>query len=241
VVSPFNPPYGEDEIVSIGGGGSLVVSFDEPVTDDPDNPFGIDLIVFANAFFSDDFFPGVVVTGIFAEPGTIEVSPDGTTWTLVPDVQFDGLFPTLGYLDAEPLATVPGMFDSDFTRPVDPSLTLADFIGLDYPAIIAAYCGSGGGAGVDLASVGLSSISFVRLSNPLGAPSDVEVDALSDVRPHPPGDLTGGGSVGFQDLTVLLADWGHCPALPTPCPSDLDKDGKVGFGDLTILLNGWTR
>jgi len=239
-VTPFNPPYGTDEIVSIGAGGSLVIAFDEPVTDDRDNPFGIDLIIFSNSFFGDDDFPFAVVDGLAADPGTIEVSPDGTNWTPVPGVKFDALFPTLGYMDAGPYDMSPGSFETDFTLPVDPAITLGDLEGLGYPSLVAAYCGSGGGTGVDLTPLGLSSISFVRLSNPVGGSIDVEVDALSDVRARPPGDLSGSGSVGFQDLTELLGDWGTCPAFPTPCQSDLDKDGTVGFGDLTIVLNGWS-
>src|SRR5690606_33848595 len=36
-VTPFNPPWMPEELVSLGRGGSLVVAFDEPVTDDPLN------------------------------------------------------------------------------------------------------------------------------------------------------------------------------------------------------------
>ncbi len=55
-VTPFQPAFRPDEIVSLGVGGSLVVTFDHDVTDDPRNPFGIDLIVFGNAFFTDSSF-----------------------------------------------------------------------------------------------------------------------------------------------------------------------------------------
>ena len=46
VVSPFSPPFGIDEIVSVGAGGHLIVRFDAPVTDDPVNPYGIDLLIY---------------------------------------------------------------------------------------------------------------------------------------------------------------------------------------------------
>ena len=42
VVSLASSPFGTDEIVSIGSGGHLTVAFDEPVLDDPANPFGVD-------------------------------------------------------------------------------------------------------------------------------------------------------------------------------------------------------
>ena len=46
-------------------------------------------------------------------------------------------------------------------------------------------------------------------------------------------DVDGDGSVNFTDLTVMLADWGTCPA---PCPSDIDGSGVVEFDDLLALL-----
>ncbi|MCH8271076.1 MAG: hypothetical protein IH985_07695, partial [Planctomycetes bacterium] len=48
-VTPFNAAWEPDEIVSIGEGGELIVRFDQPVRDDPLNPFGIDLLVFGKA------------------------------------------------------------------------------------------------------------------------------------------------------------------------------------------------
>jgi hypothetical protein len=50
-----------------------------------------------------------------------------------------------------------------------------------------------------------------------------------------PGDLDGDGRVGINDLLILLASWGPCPA----CPADLDGDGLVGINDLLILLAAW--
>ena len=49
-LTPFNAPYQASDVVSIGAGGSLVVRFDHPVTDDASNPYGVDLLVFGNAF-----------------------------------------------------------------------------------------------------------------------------------------------------------------------------------------------
>src|SRR5262245_13334475 len=81
-VAPCNPPFLGSEIVSIGAGGSLILSFDEPVTNDAANPFGIDLIVFGNAGYIDTNFPtGTAGAGLFgAGNGLIELSSNGTTW-----------------------------------------------------------------------------------------------------------------------------------------------------------------
>ena len=229
-VTPFNPAWMPSEIVSVGTGGELVLRFDEPVTDDPGNPFGIDLLVFGNAFFIDTVYPFGVVGGVFSEGGAIDVSSDGVTWFTIPGVEADGLFPTLGYLDSGPYDVGPGELPSSFTRPVDPDLTMADMTGVDHVGLVAMYDGSGGGAGIDLATVGLTSIQWVRIRNTGGAA--LEIDAVSDVTPDLPADLNGNGTVDFGDLVLLLSAWGPCEQ----CPADLTSDGSVGFDDLVTLL-----
>jgi len=182
-ITPFNPAWRPNEIVSIGAGGSLVLRFDEPVMDDAMNPFGIDLLVFGNAGFAGSGFP-VVAGPLFgaSRNGLIEVSQDGLTWIAVPGIQPDGLFPTLGYLDhTDPFATETGQVPSDFTRPVDP---LFSATGLTMTQVVAGYAGSGGGAGIDLGALGLSSASYVRLTH-TGLSGDFQLDAVSDVSPIP--------------------------------------------------------
>lgn len=234
-VTPFQPAFRPNEIVSLGVGGTLTLAFDHPVENDPQNPFGIDLLIFGNAFFTDASAGFGVVAGLAAEGGTIAVSPDGVTWTTVPNVSAEGLFPTLGYLDAAPYAVTPGSIESDFLRPVDPSFTMADLVGLDHAQLIEIYDGSGGGAGIDIGALGLSSIRFVRISGPATSGFSPEIDAVADVAPTPPSaDFDNDGSVGASDLAALLAAWGS--ASPR---EDLDRDGSVGAGDLSTLLALW--
>lgn len=238
VVSVFSPPYGTDEIVSIGKGGALVVQFDTPVTDDPRNPFGIDLILFGNTGFIDQSWPdGIVGGGLFgADGGTVEVSDDGVTWVLVPAVEPDGLFPTTGYLDTGPYDGTPGMVWTIFTRPVDPSLTLADFVGLTHDQVRGLYQRSGGGAGVDLAPLGLGQVRFVRISNPADALEHIELDALADVTPL--GDVNLDQEVDVLDLLALVSAWGD--AGPFGSDADFDGDGSVDVADLLVLLGNWS-
>ena len=47
-----------------------------------------------------------------------------------------------------------------------------------------------------------------------------------------PGDVTGDGNVGFEDLLELAAAWGR---QGINLPADLDGDGIVGDGDLDVL------
>jgi hypothetical protein len=184
VVSPFSPPFGSDEIVSIGSGGWITVRFDTAVTDDATNPFGIDLLIFGNTGFIDANWPNGVVGGIFGDDGgVIEVSQDGSDWRTVDGAVADGLFPTLGYLDSGPYDDHPGSIPSDFLRPVDPALGLDDFMGLTHAEVVALYAGSGGGAGIDIGLTGLAEISFVRVSS--GSSAKFEIDAFADVAPVP--------------------------------------------------------
>ena len=93
VVSAFNPAFCPDEIVSIGAGGTLVLRFDTPVTNDEANPFGIDLLIFGNTFFEDASYPQGIVNGVFGpEGGIVEVSPDGVDWFEVEGIDADGEF-----------------------------------------------------------------------------------------------------------------------------------------------------
>lgn len=198
--TPLQSSFRATELVSIGRGGSLTVRFDEPVVDDPANPFGIDLLVFGNAFYFDANFPSGVAGALAAEGGMIEVSDDGAAYVAIPGVQADGLFPTLGYLDlTDPFATSPGAVPADFTRPVNPAFNPA---GLGFAAIVAGYGGAGGGAGIDLAGTGLAQVRFVRITNPVGAAFVPEIDGFADVRavPEPAGLLLLGATLAAPIL-----------------------------------------
>ena len=237
-VTPFQPAFLASELVSLGVGGSIVLAFDHPVTDDPANPFGIDLLVFGNAFFGDLAPPAGVAGGLYAEGGRIEVSQDGKQWFEVPDVEADAAMPTVGWLDVGPYADAGGLSPADFTRPVDPGMGPQEIAGLGHFELLEMYDGSGGGAGVDLATIGLEWIRFVRISND-GDVSTPEIDAIADVSPAPPptvpGDLDGDGRVDGIDLGLMLVAWG------TDDPeANLDGLGLVGGPDLGLLLAGWT-
>lgn len=191
-VTPFNPAFGTDEIVSIGAGGHLTLGFDRAITNDASHRFGIDLIVFSNSGIVDtswsDADPDNDGTGlagpnpfIFGAGGeaTIQVSQNGSDWVTASITTLD-LFPTLGYSDyASPTPDAPGAIPSDFTRAIDPTLTSDDLANLTFAEIIALYDGSGGGIGIDIADTGLGSASFVRFLNNSG--QAFEIDAVAVV------------------------------------------------------------
>jgi hypothetical protein len=67
---------GSTDVVSLGVGGSIVLSFaPNAIVDGP----GVDFVVFENAFFI-----GGNPNDVFAEPAEVSVSDDGTTWTAFP-------------------------------------------------------------------------------------------------------------------------------------------------------------
>ncbi len=87
----LGPPKGggrqaadNSSIVTLGGfGGSITLGFDHTVVDDPFNRFGMDAIVFGNAFW-----PGGEPHDHWAEAATIEISLDANVNGLADDAWF---------------------------------------------------------------------------------------------------------------------------------------------------------
>ena len=180
-------PMGNKLITSLEPGAYITVKFDHPVVNDPNNPYGIDLLVFGNSFFTgggvsdnsnmDEY---TLKGGIFEEPVTVAVSQDNVTWyTYAGGPYADSMFPTHAYRWDSATHSWTDT-EMDFTRPVDPSLTVDDFTGLTGAQAIALYDGSGGGTGYDLDVFGLDWIQYVKVqSDHYG-----EIDAFADVAPQ---------------------------------------------------------
>ncbi|MCH2133380.1 MAG: hypothetical protein MK116_06490 [Phycisphaerales bacterium] len=238
VVSPFQPAWTPVELVSIGAGGHLVLAFDEPIEDHPDNPFGIDLVIFGNAGFIDGAYPAGVVAGLFgADGGDISLSVDGITWMSVPDCLADHAWPTLAWRDVDPYAVEPGQDAADPLMPMDPALDWADLVGAGWEDVLSAYGQSAGGVGIDLASVSIDQVRFVRIDVAVDALLTPEIDAIVDIPPRLAADLDGDGTVGVNDLLLMLEAWG--PVDPGD-PGDVNEDGTVDVNDLLSLLKEWS-
>jgi hypothetical protein len=184
---PFNPAYQSSDIVGIGNGGSLTLQFNTPIQNNPNDPYGLDFIIFGHAGFNitnGDYSGGGITDGTLFTGGTsdvqVSVSADGMTFYVLNRLltpQVDGLYPT----DAS----------GDPFLPVNPALTAADFGGQTLAGIESLYAGSAGGAGFSLAwaidsngqSVSLSSIDYIRL-DVLNDGTPAYIDAISAV-PEP--------------------------------------------------------
>ena len=189
---PFDPPYGTNQIVSIGAGGSLVVQFQTPILNQPNNLYGFDFIIFGNAGFiiTNDFDPatynwiGTPATdgSLFGQStgaARVSVSRDGVSFYL--------LNPALApAVDSFP----PTDGSGDFHLPLAPAVMQSDFAGATLDDIRTLYNGSGGGAAYDISwaqdanenSVFLPEINFIRVDVLSGK---AEIDAFAAVARQP--------------------------------------------------------
>jgi hypothetical protein len=170
---PFNPPYGTNQIVSIGAGGWLTVRFDRPILNHPRNVDHLDFTIFGNS--------GFIITNEFdlttfdwigtpATDGSLFGQRTGETRV---SVSFDGRrFFTLNPALAPPVDSFPPTDGAgDFRVPLDPKLSSADFAGATLADIRARYDRSGGGASFDISwaqdaqgrPVWLPMLRFVRI------------------------------------------------------------------------------
>lgn len=254
-----NAAFRAFEIVSIGIGGHLTLKFNHPVKDHPCNPYGVDFIVYGNAFqiggpfwTNGDPTEAAVGSTTFAERGLVSVSQDGIEWfTFEGGPEFgpfaDDFAPTLGRV-FDPVNPDLSLGDwnewwgqpTDPTKPLDPMITAAVLSEGTVAEAASLYDGAAGGTGFDIGDLELDLdwIQYIRIEEfGMGIP---EIDAVADVAASSGAgalgaDLDGNGTVGVPDLILLLGSWGACPC----CPADLDGDGKVRVPDLIILLGSW--
>ncbi|MEA3255269.1 MAG: hypothetical protein U9Q22_05495 [Candidatus Altiarchaeota archaeon] len=180
----------EPLITSLNEGSQITVKFDHQVMDDPDNPYGIDLLVFGNSFFAADSWVSdetnmntcMITGGVSEECIQVSVSQDNQSWyTYESGPHGDEKFPTQAYMwDRENAQWTD--IEMDWTKPVDPSLTDTDFISISTADAIDLYDGSAGGTGFDLAESGYEWIQYVRIEGVPGCCGG-EIDGFADVAP----------------------------------------------------------
>jgi hypothetical protein len=181
-------------ITTINSGQYVEVKFDHQVTDDADNPYGQDFIVYGNSFFvgngsvSDSTNMNTYTLSssgsVFAENMKVSVSQDGINWYTYDNGPYaDAMFPTNAYLwDSENACWTDT--ESDYTKPVNPNLTNSDFAGKTAAQAIALYDGAAGGTGFDLAESGYSWIQYIKVEGVTGY-SGGEINGFADVAAVP--------------------------------------------------------
>jgi len=216
-VSLVEPAYGANTVTTFNEGDWAVVKFDHQVMDDPNNPYGLDFIVYGNAMFAgsggfvyddSDHRAFAIGGGVNSEALQISVSQNGTDWYTYDNGPYgDSYYPT------NPWVWDPDQWDAtgngwtttenDYAKPVNPDLDQADFAaaGNSYAAMLL-YDGSAGGIGFDLAESGYDWIEYIRVEGVNGFAGG-EIDAFADVAPVPvPAAvwLLGSGLLGLVGL-----------------------------------------
>jgi hypothetical protein len=203
---PYNvTPDGSDVITEIDAGGQITVMMGRKVYHNPNNPYGIDLMVFGNSFFSASGYGGSAVSdstdldtavlgsGIFGHPTTVSVSPDGTNWYTFSNTP--SLFPVNAYRWDYPNHS---WTDEQMnpTKPLAPSVYTTDFAGLTVAVGLEEFTGSAGGTGYDLGASGFAWIQYVRVEP--GTNEYTVIDAIAAVDPIVEGDAL---FISADDLT----------------------------------------
>lgn len=251
-------------LVTLLEGSSIVARFEEPIRDDPAHPYGVDLLVFGNAFFpasgwinnATDLNRIRITGGAFVERIKVSVSPgytgkpgqdpsDPATWEWYRYEQGpfgDSAFPTQSRLWDRATGTLSDEL-ADFTKPVNPAL-LSVFNSAASSMITAAdgldlYDGAGGGTGFDLAESGFAEIQCVRVEGLPGFDA-AEIDAFSAVRPMVLGDsLTiapDNASESGRTLRFLTPDPATGPTLSLRF-NTIQGIGRVATAPATNLLD----
>ncbi|MAB82593.1 MAG: hypothetical protein CMJ24_04045 [Phycisphaerae bacterium] len=168
---------------------------------------------------------GVVDEWAFALPATLAIAASGVVGespVALPPVLLPVLL-TGTYIDSDDGGSIVIQFDDsvDETEVFDPPTSLPD-VPLPLPTILP----PGSAANVVLSMMS-DSIAFQ-----LGA--SVQISAAPDVL-DVPGDATGDGMVGVDDLLALISQWGPCSG----CSADFNGDDMVGVDDLLTILESW--
>lgn len=214
IEAPYDTDYttGQDALTEIPQSTatntySVTVQMGQPISHNSANPFGMDLIVYGNSYFtggagnsglvgdSTNLSTFTVGGGIFGHAAIVAVSPDNVHWFTFPTVSV--LLPYQAYQwdDATQSSTTNLL---NFNEPVDPAVAAkapaGGFSGDTAAQILDAYGDAAGGTafnlqdaldsnGMTLAQDGYSSIDYVRISSTTS--DSTVVDAIAAVVPEP--------------------------------------------------------
>jgi len=198
IEAPYNTDAnGSNVIAEIAEDGQITVQMGHKVYHNPANPYGIDLIVYGNSFFSPSGQTGFIgdstdlnsvtlKSGVNGHSTTVSVSQDGVNW-----YEFSGtnnLFPDNAYRwdESNQIWTDEEM---NPTKPLNPAVTANSLNGDSVADALDQFIGASGGSGFNLAQVGLPWIQYVRFEpGPNAFPPYTVVDAVAEAIPATVGD-----------------------------------------------------
>ena len=200
-VSIIDPPYdltpeGGAVVTEITSGGQITVQLGRKIYDAPDNPYGVDLIVYGSSFFTgvtgtagtisdgtDLNAATLTSSAIFGHATVVSVSQDGTNWYAFPATP--DLFPDNAdrWDDANDAWTDEAM---NPTKPLNPYLYTNACPGQTIAGVLDQFAGAAGGTGYSLKASGLPWIQYVQIQP--GAGAYTVIDAIAAVNPAVVGD-----------------------------------------------------
>lgn len=193
---PYNKaPDGSKVITQINAGGQITVKMGRKIYDDPNNPYGVDLIVYGNSFFtptgagamiSDTSDLNVAKFGtsgsFYGHPAKVSISQDGITWYSFTNT--GSLYPDNAYRwDEYSHAWTDEQLNP--TKPLNPSVYSMNLSTQPIANGLDQFMGAAGGSGFDLKESGFDWIQYVRVE-----PSSTYtvIDAIAAVNPAVLGD-----------------------------------------------------
>lgn len=245
-VVPVYPEWRAGQIVTIGVGGHLILKFNHKVSDDENNPYRIDFIVFGNAMaalgfentwvYGDPSSTFIRSGQVNCEYGKVSVSQDGIVWYSFEGGPWgDSFAPILGRVfdPNNPCDVYPGWDNfwwgevTNPTLPMEPNIEPNDFFGSSVAEMCMAYGQSAGGTGFDLRWLadfellsvdenGRRWIQYIK----------VECMSVDTEGPLPEVDA--------------VSDVGCCGDYKRPfIPGDINKDCRIDYEDLAIVAYYW--
>jgi len=248
-VVPVYAAWEQDQVVKVNSEGLLVLKFSHKVADDENNPYGIDFIVFGNAFqrigggVSWEYqHPATVIIrtdDVYAEPGLVSVSQDGVSWYSYVDPNLpraDTFAPTLGRMyDPNNAVDAYTGWDNQWwaevtnpTVPLDPNLTAEDFVGKTIAQVCEIYGRSAGGTGFDLHDLAPQDYAALAEDQQTGRKwiQYVKVEYT--------------GSILYETEVDAVADVSCCGDYRHPfVGGDFNHDCRVNFTDFAGLASRW--
>lgn len=192
---PYNvTPDGNDVITVVENGGQITVKMGRKIYNDPNNPYGVDFIVYGNSFFSasdtsgsvsdaTDLNAALLGSGYFGHTNVVSVSQDGTNWFTYGTTS--AAFPDEAYRWDD---TNDSWTDEEMNpnKPLNPSVYTNNFAGVSVASGLDLFNGASGGTGYSLSASGLPWIQYVRIQPVAG--TYTVIDAIAAVNPAAVGD-----------------------------------------------------